>query len=402
MKSKLKLFVFLICGVMVAPSYPAELVFDRYLSPLTSTGVFSPVQSTLVDSVNSATPPDWDSVTSRTLIGIAWDVPVTTYLLTLHHEYFGHGSRAREFGYQNIQVFVDWPLYYRINKNGPSGYASWDYPNEKWPIEGVVVNAAGIEADRFLGKTIFNDAYARNQISSSQSLFSLFLLSDPIFYTIAKGDDVDSDPYRYVNGINQLYFTPYVLPNTVTGNTLDFAPPEIPSATLDQLKTAAYLSILSPSYLICWANEWSYFVSGTRTFSVPTWGPMDLFFDFHPNWTPFGLGWEFTFKFNRNSQIQLGLASNPHSHFYDLGYQSLVYFKTPAPFLEIGIDSDIWYQPPIDNPKRSNEFGGLLMGKTRWGLGNFSPLINLGIKSSGYYEPYPIGACALLGIGVAF
>ena len=387
-------------------THATPVVMDSQLSAGMSATIVPPVAHFVINGGDTAVASiAGNSFPTRALTAFFWDVPVSRYLMVFNHEFFGHGARFREFGHRDVFVFVDRPFPYSGNSPDQySGFASGTPTRELTPVESSLIHSSGMAANLHLGKTIVDTAYVNGKLRYSDTLMALLSFSDPIFYTLMKIGDENGDPSRYVQSINSTFGRYDLAGKFVDGEDIVFTETTYQQAGEAELKTAQTMAFFSPSYLVLFYGALNSIITGD-TVALPTFGEWEAFPDFHPFLSPFGLGYEFTLNLRRSEQFRFGINSNSVSRFQEFGYRSLVTVPSPWPGMKWGWDWDIWRQPSISDPSGSPaRIGGLLRLKTQhrneW-LGQ-DVVVNVGVKTPGFRDPFPLDGAYFFELGINY
>jgi hypothetical protein len=120
------------------------------------------------------------------------DDALATFSMVATHELFGHGARAREFG---------WSTSYQFSAPPPSGSGSGltssNIPGGRIPVvEDLLFSAGGMESSNLGGRVLVHAWVSRGRAGYHEQLRYLWTQLDPLGYihgaSAGEGDDVDA------------------------------------------------------------------------------------------------------------------------------------------------------------------------------------------------------------------
>ncbi|MEW6680092.1 MAG: hypothetical protein AB1297_03580 [bacterium] len=102
---------------------------------------------------------------------VVFDIPLSLWTTTIHHEYFGHGIRARELGL-SASYYIPFPweyvLWWNLKKVKRAYCSVWGYPSD---IEKrLQMSVSGIEANQLLAHKIQRQFYKKENIHYYEAL----------------------------------------------------------------------------------------------------------------------------------------------------------------------------------------------------------------------------------------
>ena len=227
------------------------LSYDRLKSPETGVdGIISAnnLQSRVVDNI-----PGTDNIPMRALRHVLWNIPVSTWLTTLNHEYFGHCFRYRDLYNEEGEISLGSPW------KGGGGSASWESSTENWDkerrdldnkcISDRITSAAGLEASNVLSKKLRKKIFNGDYSQDDAILYSCSKLDYPLYYFGEKTTDFEGDITSYIGSFN--------LPDF---DNIE----EKKRMSMNDIKKNAYFHLIDPFLIKSFVDQWNYVAHGKK------------------------------------------------------------------------------------------------------------------------------------------
>ncbi|MEM6262820.1 MAG: hypothetical protein AAGI38_09955 [Bacteroidota bacterium] len=336
----------------------------------------------------------------------------TEFMFTLvQHEAFGHGSRLREFGAEQVSVSLD--LFFPFGRGegsvgtaggiiGPDGFS-----------ENVTVGFGGNEGSTILADDMEVRMLLGNSIHYRQSLFYLTSRNNLLFYTYRTFfRDASGDIRGYINSMNSLALG--------LGREQVYSP--------RRLFWQSLVAALNPMQIHAGLNIGNRFViqgkSLSRGIPMLKLGNYQYMPSLGYNLTPFGseyLMYNYVKRENKLYQLNLRLGDPALYNFWGIGIRA--YNIIAHPWGKVNGTLEGWSQPGfireglvgVNNLSSVNRFGGLL--KLRGMFYPFetdriqtipnSPRASFGLmgevtyKTEGYLAGEPLGDGWVIRFGAA-
>ncbi len=332
---------------------------------------------------------------------ILLDLPLDYLSVVFLHEYFGHGSRYREFDISNVDYGYDWPPPYGNGGGHASTELTW---NDISIQELSAIWTGGVESHLLLNRTLNmqwingDEIYYRDAslyFWSFQILMKYINDSEENYTNIIN----ENDPQAYVRLLNNNYGI---------SNANDFI------YTMKDLKNHNRLNAINPFiYLSIYSLLKNYLWDGqVSSFSVPMLkvGKINYLPSYKVELTPFGIEHhlENYFRFvKKTARLDIIRGDNTfHSSWGGLGIMLNNLYSTGK--LSADLNINIWNQPQLqlDNNIINNakEIGSAISIRGYYESDNsslpLSLLAEIGYKSQGYLEGFSLGASPIFMLGI--
>ncbi|MCU0452820.1 MAG: hypothetical protein MUE68_04120 [Bacteroidetes bacterium] len=330
------------------------------------------------------------------------DVPLDYFAVVLAHEYAGHGSRYRELKMSNIHYAFDAPPPYGKGGGEASTRASGQSADEL-----IAIWSGGVEAHPRLQQGLALRWIEQERIHYREALLYFWSFKIAYAYIQDSRPDLldgrsDDDPRAYVRLLNA-GFTPLT--------------PATPlRVTVSDLKSAAHLNLVDPFlYMSLSVALVSYLWSGNAygPLHMLRVGPVDLLPTLRSGWTPFGIEYHFETYLRwggRTALVDLRAGDRTfHSGWGGFGVEVRRIFEDP----DLRIDGSVmmWRQPGLKSGWAPSKVVGSGLGagftvRAYRALDAFSSSVRIvgevGYKSGGFVEGFPMAASPLVAIGIAW
>lgn len=188
-----------------------QMLFDSYGSSFMGSSILSSVNNALfwsedklIKSNNIKINQPWSGfLRISELILIV--LPINDFLFLWQHEFFGHGARAREFGFKTSWVkFTSPPLPYGLG----TAAISYDASNAS-KLQSLMVTLGGVEGANILAEDINDSSWRHKKINAKSALMNIIAshntdgylwVFSPKNFTIPGHDIVN-----YINKVNNMY-----------------------------------------------------------------------------------------------------------------------------------------------------------------------------------------------------
>lgn len=327
------------------------------------------------------------------------DVPVDYFTVVLLHEYFGHGARYRELDIPHIDYGYDLPPPYG---NG-GGQASTNIgPGIISGHEEIAIWTGGLESHQMLNSSLRQRWMLLGKQHYREALTYFWSFQIALTYVqdtedLYLGQRVFNDPQAYINLLNR--YNGYD----------DFM--NLPFS-LDDLKHAVNRNALDPMlFLSIYNGLIRYLWSGDPISTIPmlTFGPVKYLPSMHVGLTPFGVETHlenyliidevlYRIVFSRGDETF-------HSGWGGLGAQISHPFRESDFSMDVSIN--LWKQPVLTLggswEDTGGGFGGGVSCRSYFELPTepipVKAVVELGYKSAGFLEGYPLDASPILLFG---
>lgn len=282
----------------------------------------------------------------------------------VQHEFFGHGSRARE-----LDLGVDDHRFELFNSRtviDPIGFAAAS------PYKRSAISTAGYEATAVMNKVTRKRWLATDRIDSREASFYIWSWLDATQFAFGSQHDEkfqnSSDMAQYVNALTNYYG------RQVLGT--------------DTLKRLMVLNFFDPFAFYSLYNIFNYILTGEQEFYYYTftWGDLETIPVFRTVLAPFGPQYMWTQYYITpsrkliESRVRYGNRGGVES--YGLGVTFNEFWRWGI--WNIGTQIDIWRQPRSSQPFTNRHgIAVVMLGNLQWSE-NFEWVVELGWKSSGY------------------
>lgn len=330
------------------------------------------------------------------------DVSVDYFAAVFSHEYFGHGTRYREFGIEDVYYRFDWPPPY--GPGGGEATASIS-PGVISMQELTAILAGGIEAH----STMMNQVWALRWTAKREMTYreaSAYFWSWEIMF-----DYVQSTEDALASVVDRNDITVYVmLLNEHAGHT----DPDSLLMDIRYLKDRTYTSLANP-YLAysLYAMLKTYLVDGSSSTRIPMLkiGGIEYLPCFRIGWAPFGIEYHMeNYLRVKDKVIWLDFRLGDET-FYESwgGVGMLVKNLYASDRLSMDLRFDVWKQPEIElgDPRvyKGGGVGGAFSVRTYYAfqdqLNSLAAVVELGYKSPGFMEGYYLDSSPILMLGLA-
>ncbi len=329
------------------------------------------------------------------------DVPVEYFLTVVQHEFGGHGARYRELDIPGIHYAFDLPPPY--GNGGGEATSSWSGQS---PHETIAIWSGGVESHTFLQRGLALRWLDKRVVSYREALMYFISFQIAFEYILDAHENLldgeaDDDPRAFVRLLNVGY-------GTLTPSTRM-------RMTVADLKMATKIDLANPFlfyslYLILYDHLWH----GRDGAELPMLrlGSVDYLPLIRSGWTPFGVEYHLENYMRigeRATLIDLRLGDGSfHSGWGGVGVDVQRIFDDGHWRLDAG--AKLWLQPSLMsgfNPTRSigSGLGGAWSVRVYQDIHGLPVSLNLvgelGYKTAGYVEGYPMKATPLLMMGMA-
>ena len=339
-------------------------------------------------------------VTGRTLKFSFLDMPVDYFTMVLMHEWYGHGSRYREFGITGVDYGYGWPPPYGEGHGYASYYSS---PHEVSTQERLGIWIGGLESEQVLNHTMRQRWMISGEQHYSEGWFYFWSFQNIMAYVadavdLVEGQQSFNDPQAYIyllntdRGFQNLHEYPF---------------------TLGDLKKMNKLCALDPFlWFSVYNNFINYLWGGQTTGSIPRLhvGQVDYLPAVHITLTPFGVETHIqNYLIYDEVLYMLNFRFGEESYYESWGGLGfLVSYPFAKSKYSTDISVDIWKQPGLQlDAGRSETDGGLgaavsLRSYYQIPQTNMpaKAILEIGYKSAGFLEGYPLAASPILMIGL--
>jgi len=329
------------------------------------------------------------------------DVSVDYFSVVFQHEYFGHGARYREFDMDGIFYKFDWPPPYGHGGGQATNQRSVDISRQQV----ISIWTAGIESEQILNRDLRLHWMNRGNLSTREA--SLYFWSFQIAAVYVQDSEenlsllsAENDPQAYIRLINAE--NGYTDLQNLKMNMKD-------------LKKKMQLNKADPFlFYSMYVLLKDYLWDGKKSVNMPMlhFGNVSYLPAFRAGLTPFGVQYYFenyirTAK--RNSLVELQYGDQTfHKSWGGVGFtvQNVLQLENST----FDITAYLWNQPGL-------KFGNTSVREEKSGLGSCFTVrgyyalqpgsatwitIELGYKTAGYIDAYPLDASPLVKFGLAF
>lgn len=339
-------------------------------------------------------------VAGRTLKFSFLDMPLDYFTVVLLHEWYGHGSRYREFGISDVEYGYGWPPPYGEGHGFASHYSR---PDEVSTQERLGIWIGGLESEQVLNRTMRQRWMLTGEQHYREGWLYFWSFQNIMAYVadaidLVEGQSGFNDPQAYIfylnadRGFVDLDEYPY---------------------TLDDLKRMNERSALDPFLWFSLYNNFINYLWGGRTSSsIPRlrFGQVEYLPAVHMTLTPFGVETHIqNYLVYDEVLYMLNFRFGDESYYRSwggLGFLASYPFSRSKYSADLSID--VWKQPSLQlNAGRSVTDGGLgaavsLRSYYQIPEANkpIKAIFEIGYKSAGFLEGYPLAASPILMIGL--
>jgi hypothetical protein len=358
-----------------------EFTVDRYRSPFMGSNLMMSGLSAYQTMDDLWLPSTLGETCAKAVFArggkLVFEYFLSSWAMVAQHEYFGHGSRAREFHMYNVS--------YEINPLHGSTYYSAGTLNALNINQKAALSAGGMEATSILTREMESKILESDEIDSRQAMLLLVNALDQTTYIFGTSEDEfhadsNNDIAAYINAVN-----------TWQGGSPTLNVKKLRHKMLwDLANPMLYLSLYS-LYKYLWEGEMTTeysrlfmgnmsFMPTTRTLLAP-WGPefqlLNHFYNVDEKY--FGV------------YLRTGHTGGKTSYGTELHIYPLAQYENWS----LGNRASVWHQPHIlkSSTGRNN--------KSKFGFGEFlslnykftesvSSVTEVGYKTSGYLPGTPL------------
>jgi hypothetical protein len=330
------------------------------------------------------------------------DIPTEVFVGAIVHEYYGHGSRLREFRYINNHYHFSIPFPFGTDGNWASGGTS-DYIIGRQ--ERISLITGGIEALSILNKNISLNWMMKNEIDYRKANIYFINLIESYFYIQNTNDILTNnvngkDPENYIKLIN-----------TNAGYT-DLSKLKM---TVRDMKSKTKILLVNPFLIYSIFTVFKTFLwDGDETNKLPTihFGELNYLPSLRAGLTPFGIEYHLENFFRLHEKISLVDFGYGDQTFYDSwgSVGILVHNIYKKDVFAFDVHCNVWKQPGItfglDNSEiRGSGIGGAFSVRGYYDISNpwlsISAVLELGYKSVGFLEGYDLDSSPIIMVGFA-
>ena len=328
------------------------------------------------------------------------DLPVDFFSMVFMHEWYGHGARYRELGLRGIDYGYAWPPPY----GDGGGWASYSsYPGEYSTQERLGIWIGGIESEHVLNRHLRQRWMVSGSMHYRESWLYFWSLQNILHYIedaldLVEGQQRFNDPQAYIhylnadNGFHAISGYPY---------------------SLDDLKKVSNLNALDPFFwLSIYNNLVGYLWGGQPSGNVPSLklGNTNYLPTFHVGLTPFGVETYLENYLLLDEVLYLLYFRWGDASYYDNwgGVGALVSYPFAKSTFSADVKLDLWRQPPLkfggDEDLRGKNTGAAFSLRSYFKIPDtrypMKIVIEVGFKSVGFLEGYPLDKAPILMFGL--
>lgn len=388
----MKTMIWRLCACMLISAsvvaHTDSLIVDQYFSPFTGAALNLSAYHAYMFADDKYLPSSNGEANLGWFIGrtgkLYFETLMSSVLMVVQHEIFGHGYRCREYHFSNVsyEIGIGW---------GSTGFSDADFNALSFPKR-AALSAAGMEANAILSQEIRAGWILQNEVDRREGVLYLLTYLDQSLYILGTSDEStnqSNDVNGYVTDINAWY-----------GNT---------DLTKGKLRSYALWDFLDPSLYVGMYSMVQYLSDGTP--QIPLY-----MFDFDkfkytfcarlllaPYGPEFQLQnyiltsncklWQVNFRYGNNSNIQ--------SYGIDLWTKDIWRYDRWI----FGNKLFIWKQPAYLSQNTSvgvaNNLGAADFVSAEYRMNNsFSALGEVGYKTDGYIQGNPLGSSIVWRLGI--
>lgn len=329
------------------------------------------------------------------------DVPVDYFSIVIGHEYFGHGSRYREFDIEAIQYSFDLPPPYGFGGGGANKDGALPVSYQ----ELVSIWSGGLEIHPLINKNLSLRWIAKNEMNYREA--SQYFWSFQILWTYLQdtNEDIfdgtsDNDIRAYIRFIN---------------SQAVYTDPSIIKMSVQDLKSKMMINAVNPFiFYSLYSIIKTYLWDGNISNEVATvnLGGLNYLPSLRAGLTPFGVEYYLDNYFRYKEMVGLINIRYGDQTIYDFGggigllVQNIY---SPSKF-SFDINVNIWNQPGLkfgnDQAEIKGEgIGGALSIRGYYDFPDnkfpISAVVELGYKSVGFLEGYTLDSSPIFALGIA-
>ena len=340
------------------------------------------------------------NVAGRTAKFAFLDMPVDYFTIVFMHEWYGHGSRYRELDVTNVDYGYGWPPPYGEGDGWASYYSS---PGEYSTQERIGIWIGGLESEQVLNRIMRQRWMISGEQHYREGWFYFWSFQNIMAYIqdaidLVPGQDSFNDPQAYVFYLNQ----------DNGYDSIDDYPFSLPD-----LKQVKNRSVLDPFiWFSIYNNFISYLWGGEPVGKIPRlhFANIDYLPAVHLALTPFGV----------ETNLENYLIINDDFYMLNFRFGEPTYYQSWGGLGFLASDLfthsnfssdlkiDLWKQPALKLGGSEVETGGgigyAFSLRTYYKLTNVSvpmkTIMEIGYKTAGFLEGYPLDSALILMVGV--
>jgi len=303
-------------------------------------------------------------------------IMVTDYVGVFQHEVFGHGARAREFGWKITN--------YKVNFDG-TGSTGYLLPLSSHYQQRVAMALGGIQATEVLSykvKESFLDSRNINPVYGAAYINSA---GDQLFYVLnTKYNGKSHDINNYIYNMNIMYGKNYI--------------------TKSKIKQRTKISFLDP---FLWFSAYALATGEDFEYPMLNIGEVGYLPGFRAIFTPYGIENELrNYVRTPKTPVQINLSQGKHKTGTSRKVEIIVDKLFSTDKIDFGVDLAVWKQPKLlvaDVIKAPNKNGYMAEAKASIKLSDVSSAYGaIGYKTSGFMMGRPLKSSTMVRVGVGF
>jgi|JI9StandDraft_1071089.scaffolds.fasta_scaffold01324_8 hypothetical protein len=316
------------------------------------------------------------------------DSLLSSFLYVAQHEFFGHGYRAREFDFSYVGYEIG------IAHGFTRFYAS-EYNNLLYTQQ-AAFNAAGMEATTIMSQRVRDNFFLDGKIDRRDANLFFFSAYDQINYIYGSSDEkttVGNDINGYVNTVNNWYGNKVLTVKKLRNKDVwDLLDPTLYMALYTQVCYVIDGDFNQPMYMF---DIKKYKYLPTPRLLLSPWGPE---FQLQNNVvTPKNQLLQVNLRYGKTSFIKsygIDVLMRPIYKYKDFSFGNKLYLWRQPKFLTQN------YAAAVDNGFGVGEFVNVEYNIK----GKYMAYAELGYKTSGYIQGYPLGNSTVwrFGAGIRF
>ncbi len=340
------------------------------------------------------------NVAGRTAKFAFLDLPVDYFTMVFMHEWYGHGSRYRELNITGVDYGYEWPPPYGEGGGWASYYSS---AGEYSTQERIGIWIGGLESQQVLNRIMRKRWMVDGTQHYREGWFYFWSFQNFMVYIqdaldLIEGQDTFNDPQAYT-----------LLLNADNGyNSIDNYP-----FSLTDLKQITNRGILDPfMWFSIYNNFISYLWGGKPVGKIPRLHLANIEYlpSMHIALTPFGV----------ETNLENYLIINDDLYMLNFRFGEPTYYQSWGGFgflaadifnssnLSSDLKIDLWEQPALKLGGKEVETGGgigyAFSLRTFYKLTNMpmpmDGIMEVGYKTAGFLEGYPLDSALILMVGV--
>lgn len=377
----------LLCSIRAGAD---SLIVDQYYSPYTGSALnlsayhaYMKLDDRFLPSSEGKDSLGW---TTARVGKLFIEYMLSSTLMVVQHEIFGHGYRAREYHFKPIsyEIGIGW---------GSTGFSYEDFYSLSMPRR-AALSAAGMEANAILSQEIRRGWMQNNVVDRREAILYLLTDLDQSEYILGTEDESTS-PSNDVNGYVQDV-------NTWYGDS---------SLSKGKLRTYAIVDFLDPSLIMSFFSVGRYLVEGDPSVAMEMFDFGNYRYNFcgrlllapyGPEFqlqnylsTPTLQFWQANVRYGNNSGVQsygLDILTDKIWVYENWNFGNKFYIWRQPMFLQ--------YNSGVDVPSR---IGAAEFVNVRYKVHkNFAGYAEFGYKTAGYIQGIPLGNNWVWRFGVNF